>query len=123
MRAALASLKHASDNTFVHAIQLAQRVKTASITHRCAVRAACTSSAVQSCKMAALDATAVSVAELLAACSGGDAARVRDRLDAGAPASAQDESTGESALMWRAAAGSAEIVSITGARRALERAR
>ena len=41
--------------------------------------------------MAALDATAVSVAELLTACTAGDAARVRDLLDQGAPASAQEE--------------------------------
>merc|ERR1712138_96872 len=62
--------------------------------------------------MAALDATAVSVAELLAACTAGDTARVRDLLDKGAPASAQDEASGESALMRAAAAGSAEVVSL-----------
>ena len=62
--------------------------------------------------MAALDATAVSVAELLAAAGGGDVARVRDLLDKGAPASAQDEASGESALMRAAATGSAEVVSL-----------
>ena len=66
--------------------------------------------------MAALDANAVSVAvsvpDLLAACTAGDVARVRDLLDQGAPASAQEESTGESALMRAAAAGSAEIVAL-----------
>ena len=62
--------------------------------------------------MAALDATAVSVADLLAAAGGGDLGKVRACLDAGAPASAQDDATGESALMRAAAAGSAEIVAL-----------
>ena len=66
--------------------------------------------------MAALDANAVSVAasvaELLAACTAGDTARVRDLLDAGAPAATQEESTGESALMRAASTGSAEIVAL-----------
>ena len=62
--------------------------------------------------MAALDATAASVTELLAACTAGDAARVRDLLDKGAPAAAQEESTGESALMRAASTGSAEIVAL-----------
>ena len=62
--------------------------------------------------MAALDATAISVAELLAAAGGGDLEKVRACLDAGAPAATQDEATGESALMRAAAAGSAEIVAL-----------
>lgn len=60
--------------------------------------------------MAALDATAA-VAELLTACTAGDLARVLVLLDA-APASAQDEATGESALMRAAQGGHAELVAL-----------
>ena len=59
--------------------------------------------------MAALDATAISVAELLAAAGGGDLEKVRACLDAGAPAATQEESTGESALMRAASTGSAKL--------------
>ena len=60
--------------------------------------------------MAARDAAAASVTELLAACTG-DVARVRELLENGAPASAQIQASGESRSCG-GSSGSAEIVSL-----------